>query len=48
MSLLDDGGFGNELVVAPDFNHFEMAESLGNPYEPNGGAALALMKLTSV
>ena len=37
-----------ELVVAPDFNHFEMAESLGNPYGPNGRAALALMKLSSV
>jgi arylformamidase len=37
-----------ELVVAPDFNHFEMCESLGNPYGPNGRAALALMKLSSV
>jgi arylformamidase len=36
-----------ELVVAPDFNHFEMAESLGNPYGPNGRAALALMNLSS-
>jgi arylformamidase len=34
-----------ELVVAPDYNHFEMGESLGNPYGPNGRAALALMKL---
>lgn len=34
-----------DLVEAPDFNHFEMAESLGNPYGPNGRAALALMKL---
>ena len=34
-----------ELVEAPDFNHFEMAESLGNPYGPNGLAALKLMKL---
>jgi arylformamidase len=33
-----------DLVEAPDFNHFEMAESLGNPYGPNGRAALALMK----
>ena len=36
-----------DLVEAPDFNHFEMAESLGNPYGPNGRAALALMKLSS-
>ena len=34
-----------ELVVAPNFNHFEMCESLGNPYGPNGLAALKLMKL---
>jgi arylformamidase len=34
-----------ELIEAPNFNHFEMAESLGNPYGPNGRAALALMKL---
>ena len=36
-----------ELVEAPNFNHFEIAESLGNPYGPNGRAALALMKLSS-
>jgi arylformamidase len=34
-----------ELIEAPDFNHFEMAETLGNPYGPNGRAALKLMKL---
>jgi len=36
-----------ELVEAPHFNHFEILESLGNPYGPNGRAALALMKLAS-
>jgi arylformamidase len=36
-----------ELIEAPYFNHFEMLESLGNPYGPNGRAALALMKLSS-
>jgi arylformamidase len=36
-----------ELVVAESYNHFEMAESLGNPYGPNGRAALALMKLSA-
>ena len=35
-----------QLVEAPNYNHFEMGESLGNPYGPNGRAALALMKLT--
>ncbi len=34
-----------QLIVAANYNHFEMAESLGNPYGPNGRAALALMKL---
>jgi arylformamidase len=34
-----------ELIEAANYNHFEMAESLGNPYGPNGRAALALMKL---
>jgi arylformamidase len=34
-----------ELIEAPNFNHFEMVESLGNPYGPNGLAALKLMNL---
>ncbi len=34
-----------ELVEAPNFGHFEMCETLGNPYGPNGRAALKLMKL---
>jgi arylformamidase len=34
-----------ELVVAQDYNHFEMGECLNNPYAPNGRAALSLMKL---
>jgi arylformamidase len=37
-----------ELIEAANFNHFEMVESLGNPYGPNGRAALALMKLAPV
>jgi arylformamidase len=36
-----------ELVEAVGFNHIEMVESLGNPYGPNGRAALSLMKLAS-
>jgi arylformamidase len=35
-----------ELVVAANYNHFEMADSLSNPYGPNGRAALAMMKLS--
>jgi arylformamidase len=34
-----------ELLEVPDYAHLEMAESLGNPYGPNGRAALALMRL---
>jgi arylformamidase len=34
-----------ELIEAPDYNHFEMGESFGNPYGPSGRAALSLMKL---
>lgn len=36
-----------ELIEAANYNHFEMDESVGNPYGPNGRAVLALMKLTS-
>jgi hypothetical protein len=32
-----------ELIEAANYNHFEMVESLGNPY---GRAALALMKIS--
>jgi arylformamidase len=35
-----------ELIEAANYNHVEMEESLGNPYGPNGRAALALMKLS--
>ena len=34
-----------ELIEAPDYNHFEMCESLGDLYGPNGRAALKLMEL---
>jgi arylformamidase len=36
-----------ELIEAPNYHHQEMAESLGNPYGPNGRAALALMGLNA-
>lgn len=34
-----------QLSETPNYAHLEMAESLGNPYGPNGRAALALMKI---
>ncbi|HEU4661929.1 MAG TPA: alpha/beta hydrolase [Pseudolabrys sp.] len=34
-----------ELIEAANYNHFEMCESLGNPYGPNGRAALKMMNL---
>ena len=37
-----------QLVAAPHFNHFEMCESLGNPYGPNGRAALRLVSMTPI
>lgn len=44
-SAVKTAGKPVELIEAPSFNHFEMCESLGNPYGPNGLAALKLMKL---
>jgi arylformamidase len=35
-----------ELIEAAGYNHFEIAESLGHPFGPNGRAALAMMKLS--
>jgi arylformamidase len=37
-----------QLVVARDYNHFEILETLANPYGLLGHAALAQMKLTPV
>ena len=34
-----------ETIEAPNYNHYEMGESFGNPYGPSGRAALALMQL---
>jgi arylformamidase len=34
-----------QVIEAANYHHLEMVESLGNPYGPNGRAALALMKL---
>ena len=35
-----------EIIEAKNYNHFEMNESLANPYGPNGRAALAMMNLS--
>jgi arylformamidase len=36
-----------ELIEAANYGHFDTMESIGNPYGPNGGAALAMMKLSA-
>jgi arylformamidase len=36
-----------QLLEATNYAHLEMVETLGNPYGPNGRAALALMKLAA-
>jgi arylformamidase len=36
-----------ELIEAANYNHFDMMESVGNPYGPNGRAILAMMKLSA-
>jgi arylformamidase len=36
-----------ELIAAEGYNHFEIAETLGNPYGPVGRAVMAQMGLTS-
>ena len=38
-------GMSVELIEAPNYNHYEMGESFGNPYGPSGRAALTVMKL---
>jgi arylformamidase len=35
-----------ELIEAAGYDHFEMCESLANPYSPNGRAALSMMGLS--
>jgi arylformamidase len=42
---LTRAGKSAELIFAEGYNHFEIAETLGNPYGPMGRAVLALMKL---
>jgi len=35
-----------QLIEAAGYNHFEIAETLGHPFGPNGRAALEMMKLS--
>jgi arylformamidase len=44
---LTHAGKAAELIRAEGYNHFELAETLGNPYGPLGRAVLAQMKLGS-
>ncbi|HYY62578.1 MAG TPA: alpha/beta hydrolase, partial [Burkholderiales bacterium] len=44
---LTDAGKPCELIRAEGYNHFELTETLGNPYGPLGRAVLAQMKLNS-
>ncbi len=37
-----------KLIDATGYNHFEMGESLGHPFGPNGRAALEMMGLRSI
>jgi arylformamidase len=43
---LTRAGKSAELIYAEGYNHFEIAETLGNPYGPMGRAVLSLMKLS--
>jgi arylformamidase len=44
-SAMKAAGKPVQLVVAPGYNHFEIAETLASPYGALGRAALELMKL---
>ena len=44
---LTRAGKSAEMIRAEGYNHFEIAETLGNPYGPLGRALLAQMKLGS-
>jgi len=45
VAAVREAGKPAELIVAPHYNHYEMGETLGNPYGPNGRAALRMMNL---
>ena len=45
---LEAAGKPVKLIVAPGYNHFEVGESIGNPYAVLGRAAMDMMKLNSL
>ena len=45
-AAIEAAGKPVELIEAAGYDHFEMCESLANPYSPNGRAALAMMELS--
>jgi arylformamidase len=47
-AAVESSGKVVELLVGEHYNHFELPETLGNPYGLLGRAALALMGLVSV
>ncbi|MFZ2065765.1 MAG: alpha/beta hydrolase [Xanthobacteraceae bacterium] len=47
VSAVKAAGKPVELIEAADYTHFDMMESVGHPYGPNGRAALAMMKLSA-
>jgi len=46
-AALEKAGKPVKLIIAKGHNHFEMGESLGNPYGIMGRAALEMMKLST-
>jgi arylformamidase len=46
-AAVTNAGKKMQLLVAEHYNHFELPETLGNPYGLLGRAALDLMSLTS-
>ena len=44
---MKDAGKPVELIVAEGYNHFEIAETLGNPYGILGRAVFEQMRLMS-
>ena len=45
-AALQNAGKPVELITAEGYNHFELTETLGNPFGPLGRAALKQMGLT--
>ena len=46
-AALEAAGKPVQLIVGKGYNHYEMGETLGNPYAIMGRAALEMMKLTT-